>query len=80
MAYSLAQIAHEFSLDYEGDGEITIAGLCGLSDDLEDHLSFVTDRKLLGLAEDARIPPCDVRMGTTLATNALLERKGSAET
>src|SRR5690606_36953828 len=25
----------------------------------------------------AQIPPCDVRMGTTLATNALLERRGA---
>ena len=34
-------------------------------------------RELLGIARTAPIPPCDVRMGTTLATNALLERKGA---
>ncbi len=34
-------------------------------------------RRLLGVEEGAPIPPCDVRMGTTLATNALLERKGA---
>jgi 5-oxoprolinase (ATP-hydrolysing) len=34
-------------------------------------------RALLGLPAGAPIPPCDVRMGTTLATNALLERKGA---
>jgi 5-oxoprolinase (ATP-hydrolysing) len=33
-------------------------------------------RKLLDIAPDASIPACDVRMGTTLATNALLERRG----
>ena len=33
-------------------------------------------RRLLQLGPDATIPPCDVRMGTTLATNALLERRG----
>lgn len=33
-------------------------------------------RRLLGLDPGQPIPPCDVRMGTTLATNALLERKG----
>lgn len=33
-------------------------------------------RALLELADDQAIPPCDVRMGTTIATNALLERKG----
>ncbi|MGB1698763.1 MAG: hydantoinase/oxoprolinase N-terminal domain-containing protein, partial [Nannocystaceae bacterium] len=35
-------------------------------------------RALLGLAETDPIPPCDVRMGTTVATNALLERRGAA--
>lgn len=33
-------------------------------------------RRLLGLRADQAIPACRVRMGTTLATNALLERKG----
>ncbi|MCK6545545.1 hydantoinase B/oxoprolinase family protein [Myxococcota bacterium] len=35
-------------------------------------------RLVLGLAPSAPIPPCEVRMGTTVATNALLERKGRA--
>lgn len=34
-------------------------------------------RQILGLPRDASIPPCDIRMGTTVATNALLERKGA---
>ncbi len=34
-------------------------------------------RRLLNLDADAPIPPCDIRMGTTVATNALLERKGA---
>ncbi len=33
-------------------------------------------RKILGITDDEAVPPCDVRMGTTVATNALLERKG----
>jgi len=33
-------------------------------------------RELLELRPGDRIPPCDLRMGTTLATNALLERRG----
>jgi 5-oxoprolinase (ATP-hydrolysing) len=33
-------------------------------------------RVLLGLGADDPIPPSEVRMGTTLATNALLERSG----
>ena len=35
-------------------------------------------RQLLGLAAEASVPTCEVRMGTTIATNALLERKGRA--
>jgi 5-oxoprolinase (ATP-hydrolysing) len=34
-------------------------------------------RALLGLPDSAPIPACDVRMGTTVATNALLERRGA---
>ncbi|MEO0321760.1 MAG: hydantoinase B/oxoprolinase family protein [Myxococcota bacterium] len=32
---------------------------------------------LLGLPAGAPLPPCDVRIGTTVATNALLERTGA---
>ncbi|MCA9694950.1 MAG: 5-oxoprolinase, partial [Myxococcales bacterium] len=34
-------------------------------------------RRLLELPDDAPIPPCDIRMGTTVATNALLTRGGA---
>jgi 5-oxoprolinase (ATP-hydrolysing) len=33
-------------------------------------------RKILRLADSVPIPSCEVKMGTTIATNALLERKG----
>ncbi len=42
-----------------------------------DDAPLVAIRALLGLPADAPIPPCDVRMGTTIATNALLERRGA---
>ncbi len=35
-------------------------------------------RQILGLGADEPIPPCELRMGTTVATNALLERRGRA--
>ncbi len=35
-------------------------------------------RRILAIGAAEPIPACDVRMGTTLATNALLERKGTA--
>ena len=34
-------------------------------------------RRILGLEPGVAVPPCSVRMGTTVATNALLERKGA---
>ncbi len=43
-----------------------------------DRAPIVGIRKLLGLRGEEPIPPCEVRMGTTLATNALLERQGAA--
>jgi 5-oxoprolinase (ATP-hydrolysing) len=42
-----------------------------------DEAPLVGIRRLLGLAEGAAIPPCEVRLGTTLGTNALLERRGA---
>ncbi len=41
-----------------------------------DEAPLIAIRQLLGLAADAPIAACDVRMGTTIATNALLERRG----
>ncbi len=52
-------------------GELSVAKVLS-----SDRAPLVGIRQLLGLDEDAPIPPCDVRMGTTVATNALLERKG----
>ena len=41
-----------------------------------DRAPLIGIRKLLGLSPGDPIPPIDVRMGTTVATNALLEREG----
>jgi 5-oxoprolinase (ATP-hydrolysing) len=38
---------------------------------------IVAIRKAMELSESAEIPPCTIRMGTTIATNALLERSGA---
>ncbi len=61
------------------DGRIVTHKL--LSDDPAHYhdASLAGIRELLGIARDAAIPVADiaeVRMGTTVATNALLERKG----
>jgi len=42
-----------------------------------DRAPLIGIRRLHGIAENDPIPPCQVRMGTTLATNALLERRGA---
>jgi 5-oxoprolinase (ATP-hydrolysing) len=42
-----------------------------------DRAPLVGIRRILGLGEDQPIPACEVRMGTTIATNALLERRGT---
>ena len=43
-----------------------------------DDAPLVGIRALLGLGPHDPIPACELRMGTTLGTNALLERKGRA--
>ena len=42
-----------------------------------DEAPWLAIRRLLDLSAGSSIPSCEVRMGTTLATNALLERQGS---
>src|SRR5690606_37870351 len=42
-----------------------------------DDAPLAAIRQLLELEDDHPIPPCEIRMGTTLATNALLERQGA---
>ena len=73
---------HEFWIDRGGTftdcihrdrltGAIEVAKLLS-----SDQAPLQGIRKLLGLEADEPIPPVEVRMGTTLATNALLERGG----
>jgi 5-oxoprolinase (ATP-hydrolysing) len=42
-----------------------------------DRAPLIAIRELLGIAAETPIPACEIRMGTTVATNALLERKGA---
>ena len=53
------------------DGRIAVAKVLS-----SDRAPLEGIRQILGLAAGDSIAPCDVRMGTTVATNALLERKG----
>ena len=57
------------------DGRLHTAKL--LSSDPERYADAAVEavRRLTGVG-DGPIPPCSLRIGTTIATNALLERKG----
>lgn len=72
MVYSLAQIAHEFSLDYDGDGALSIIGVCGLSDDRKDHLAYVSERKMVLAAKTSNIPAFVTRPDCQVAGKANL--------
>ncbi|HVJ16029.1 MAG TPA: hydantoinase/oxoprolinase family protein, partial [Polyangiaceae bacterium] len=59
-------------IGYDADsGEVRVAKVLS-----SDDAPLIGIRRLLGLAQDAPLPACELRLGTTLATNALLERKG----
>jgi 5-oxoprolinase (ATP-hydrolysing) len=53
-------------------GELTV-----LKVPSSDEAPLIGIRQLLGLGPNDAIPPCEVRLGTTLGTNALLERRGA---
>jgi 5-oxoprolinase (ATP-hydrolysing) len=73
---------HQFWIDRGGTFTDCIhrdrrSGALRVTKVLSSDLAPITGiRALLGLGEGAPIPPAEVRMGTTLATNALLERAG----
>ena len=61
------------------DGTLTIRKLLSENPEQYDDAALAGMRALLGLAGDATFPESEVavvKMGTTVATNALLERKG----
>ncbi len=54
------------------DGDVRVAKVLSTDD-----APLVAMRRILALADDAPLPACELRLGTTLATNALLERTGA---
>jgi 5-oxoprolinase (ATP-hydrolysing) len=57
------------------DGTIAVAKLLSADPGRYDDAAVEAVRRLTGIA-DGPLPPIDVRIGTTVATNALLERRG----
>ncbi|GGE81829.1 hydantoinase B/oxoprolinase family protein [Sphingomonas prati] len=58
------------------DGSIRTAKLLSADPERYDDAAVAGIRRLTGIA-DGPLPPLELRMGTTVATNALLERKGA---
>ena len=56
MSYTLAELSKRFNLDLDGDPSIEIENLCGLTDNLPDHLSFVSSAKHAKDAAQSNIP------------------------
>ena len=56
MQYSLSDIVRQFNLDVDGDAAFEITGICGLSDNLPDRLSFVDADKHIEAASESRMP------------------------
>ncbi|MBI4692817.1 MAG: UDP-3-O-(3-hydroxymyristoyl)glucosamine N-acyltransferase [Gammaproteobacteria bacterium] len=54
--YRLDEIAERFGFELQGDPALVVAGLCGLSDDLPGHLSFVGAPKHAAAAQRSNIP------------------------
>ena len=57
------------------DGSLRTAKLLSEDSNRAEDAAIAAIRSLTGVAAGP-LPPCEVRMGTTVATNALLERKG----
>lgn len=55
MQHTLSELAARFALDYTGRPGLALAGVCGLSDDYPDHLSFITTESQLRQAAASRI-------------------------
>ena len=69
---AIAEIARKLRLDTLGDTNISVIGLCGLSDNIADHLSFIADSKLAEQAKNSSIPAFVVRPGEAIEGKANL--------
>ncbi|MEM7467326.1 MAG: UDP-3-O-(3-hydroxymyristoyl)glucosamine N-acyltransferase, partial [Pseudomonadota bacterium] len=71
-SFTVATIAEQFDFEYAGDGTVMITGLCGLSDDQANALSFVADEKLASAAASSAIPAFVVHPGKAIAGKAVI--------
>ena len=54
--YTTKDIANKFNINLEGDSTIKIQGVCGISDNLPNHISFITNEAMIQNAEKSEIP------------------------
>ena len=72
MSYRLSEIARQFELEWSGDGALEIEGVCGLSDDLPDRLSFVNSARHAADAAASQIAAFVTRSDQPVAGKANL--------
>ncbi len=72
MQHSLASLAAQFEVEFSGDPDLLITGVCGLSDDRPQHLAYLVDDKHVALAADSRISAFVTRPGLEVAGKARL--------
>lgn len=54
--YTTKDIANKFDISLEGDSTIEIHGVCGISDNLPKHISFISNEAMIQNAEKSEIP------------------------
>tara|TARA_Y100001934_G_scaffold216003_1_gene256122 strand:+ start:75 stop:1046 length:972 start_codon:yes stop_codon:yes gene_type:complete len=72
MAISLASISKQFDIPFEGNGDASLDGVCGLSDNRSAHLSFIAHAKYLSEAENSDIPCFVTRPDLPVAGKSML--------
>ncbi len=56
MQYKISELEKRFNLKSIGETSIGVVGICGLSDNLEGHLAFITEQKYVEKASKSDIP------------------------
>jgi UDP-3-O-[3-hydroxymyristoyl] glucosamine N-acyltransferase len=56
MHYEISEIKKRFKLESVGETSLTVSGVCGLSDNLFEHLAFIKEKKYCEEASQSNIP------------------------
>ena len=64
LMYTTGYLADKFNITLNGKSSIKIEGVCGISDNLPNHLSFITNESMLSEAKKSNIPVfvCNTKM------------------